>query len=322
MAEKCGDDEELMQAELDRLVKENITANYAILELCEQNGLKYEDVEDEIDDRLDIFISENFDGSSSDYTANRNAIGMSKRYDRYLTGLELLSEQLPAIYVSKDNVLTEEVDIIEYVKENFIRVHHLVIFNDEGDDPAANLAKITEAKNLLDSGKSIKTLIGQGYSEDFGDLDASGYYITRGTMIEDYENAAFALKVGEHSNVISTYSENNYGKIVSCYYVIQRFAMDDKYINENYISLKNDYYNSIINSDLEEINKSLEFIPNDKYESLDLTNLSKTQNPTLIVILSCIAVIITAAVITLVIIKQKYKKTNISYKNKLHGRKA
>ena len=322
VAEKCGNDKALMQQELDRLVKENITANYAILELCEQNGLEYKDIEDQIDNRLDNFIAENFNGSTSEYNQSRKEFGMSKRYDKYLVGLDLLSEQLLAKYVSKDNVLTTEADIINYIKKNFIHVNHLVIFNDDGEDPEKNLEKITEAKALLDSGVRINTLIGRGYSEDFGDPDASGYYITQGTMMEDYENAAFALKIGEHSDVISTYSENNYGQMVSCYYIIQRLEIDEEYIDKNYISLKNDYYNSIINSDLDKINEDLEFVPNERYKKLDLTDLSAGQNVTLIVILSCVAVVIAGAVITMIIVKQKLKKTNVSYKNRLQGRKA
>lgn len=322
VAEKCNNDKALMQAELDRIVKENITANYAILELCEQNGLKYADIEDEIDDRLEMFIAENFNGSESDYNRSRKEIGMSERYDRYLLGLEILSEQLPSVYVKKDGVLTKEADIIQYIKKNFIHVNHLVIFNDEGDDPAQNLAKITQAKQLLDNGERINSLIGRGFSEDFSDPDASGYYITKGTMLKAYEDAAFSLDVGEHSDVISAYGENNYGEMVSCYYVIQRLDMSEEHIDSNFASLKNDYYNSLINSDLEKISETLEFIPNEKYNKLDLTDLSKSQNPAIAITISCAVTIIVAAVVILIIVKQKLKKKNVSYKNSSIRRKA
>ena len=327
VAEKYGNDKELMQAELDRLVKENITANYAILELCEQNGLKYKDIENEIDDRLELFISENFNGSRSDYNKSRNDIGISKRYHRYSLGLDILSEQLPAIYVKKDGVLTKESDIIDHIKKNFIRVNHLVIFNDEGEDVDKNFAKIKQAKDLLDSGVSMNTLIegedfGSGFSEDFRDLDASGYYITKGTMFKDYEDAAFGLKIGEHSDIISTYSENNYGEIVSCYCIIQRLEMNEDHIDANFISLKNDYYNSIINSDLDKISEDLEFVPNEKYKKLDLTDLPKSQNPAIAITISCAVTIIVAAVVILIIVKQKLKKKNVSYKNRSIRRKA
>jgi hypothetical protein len=97
--------------------------------------------------------------------------------------------------------------------------------------------------------------------------------------------------------------------------------MNEDHIDANFISLKNDYYNSIINSDLDKISEDLEFVPNEKYKKLDLTDLPKSQNLTLTIVLSVVGVIIAAAVITLIIVKQKLKKTNVSYKNSLPRRK-
>lgn len=322
VAEKCGNDKALMQTELDRLVKENITTNYAMLELCERNGLNYKSIEEEIDEELDLFILENFNGDKDEFKDNCEAFGISDRYVRYTLGLQLLYEQLPAIYVENSRVVTEEADVIKYIKKEFIRVNHLVIFNDEGDDPLANKAKIEEAKRLLESGEKINSLIGRGYSEDFGDPDASGYYITQGIMVEDYEKAAFALEVGQYSDIISTYSENNNGEYVSCYYIIQRLEMSDEYIDAYYNELKNDYYSSVIYKDLEQIEDTLEFVPNEKYKQLDLTDLEESQNIIFIIAISAIGVIAVAAIIVVLIVKGNLKKKNLSYKEKRHGRKA
>ena len=322
VAEKCGNDKALMQTELDRLVKENITTNYAMLELCERNGLSYKSIEEEIDEELDLFILENFNGDKDEFRDNCEAFGISERYVRYTLGLQLLYEQLPAIYVENSRVVTEEADVIKYIKKEFIRVNHLVIFNDEGDDPVANKAKIEEAKRLLESGEKINSLIGRGYSEDFGDPDASGYYITQGIMVEDYEKAAFALEVGQYSDIISTYSENNNGEYVSCYYIIQRLEMSDEYIDAYYNELKNDYYSSVIYKDLEQIEDTLEFVPNEKYKQLDLTDLEKSQNIIFIIAISAIGVVAVAAIIVVLIVKGNLKKKNLSYKEKRHGRKA
>ena len=322
VAEKCDNDQALMQTELDRLIKENITTNYAMLELCEQNGLEYKDIEDEIDDELDLFILESFNGDKDEFRDNCEAFGLSERYVRYTLGLQLLYEKLPAIYVEDGRVATEEADVIKYIKKEFIRVNHLVIFNDEGEDPAANKAKIEEAQSLLESGEKINSLIGRGYSEDFGDPDASGYYITKGTMVEDYESAAFALEVGQYSDIISTYSENNNGEYVSCYYIIQRLEMSDEYIEAYYNELKNDYYSSVIYKDLEEIENTLEFTPNEKYKQLDLTDLEESKNVILIIVISAIGVVAVAAIIVVLIVKGNLKKKNLSYKVKRNGRKV
>jgi hypothetical protein len=79
-------------------------------------------------------------------------------------------------------------------------------------------------------------------------------------MTSDYEDVAFKLKVGEHSDVISMYLENGFGEMVYCYCIIQRLEMNEDHIDANFISLKNDYYNSIINSDLDKI-KLLPAVP-------------------------------------------------------------
>ncbi|MBQ8850384.1 MAG: hypothetical protein IJ011_08655 [Clostridia bacterium] len=322
VAEKCNNDPVLMQTELDRLIKENIITNYAKLALCEKWGLKYEDISDEdIDNELEAYIQENFNGDSDEFEDNCKEFGLSERYVRYTLGLDLLCEQLPAKYAENGLVYSEETDIINYIKENFIRVNHLVLFNDNGDDVNANEQKIREAKTLLDSGENINSLIGRGYSEDFGDPDASGYYICKGTMTDEYEQAAFALEIGEYSDVISAYSENNNGEYVSCFYVIQRLEMSDEYIDEYYMSLKNDYYNSVINEDLQELRKTLKFEPNDRYNKLDLTDLPKTSNMTAVIIISAIVAVAVIAVVTVIVIKQIHKKKNISYKAKTDRRK-
>ena len=323
VAEKHGGDKTLMQKELDELIKENIITNYAMLELCERHGLKYEDIEDEISDELDLFILENFNGEKSDFKKNCKEFGLSERYVRYTLGLELLYKQLPAIYVNKKLVHTEEDDIIDYIKDNFIRVNHLVIFNDDGDDVEANRAKIEEAQRRLNNGEAtINKLIGSGFSEDFNDPDASGYYITKGTMVEDYENAAFELEIGQYSDIISTYSENNNGEYVSCFYIIERLPLNDEYIDTYYNSLKNDYYGSVIYTDLQEISAELTFTPNEKYAELDLTELPKAQNPTVIIVIAVVAAVAVAATITVLIVKHNLKKKNVSYKAKERRRKA
>lgn len=321
VAEKCNNDPALMQKELDKLVRENIVTNYAMLALCEEFGLNYGDIEAEVDGELELFILDNFNGDRTEYKDSCKAIGMSERYHRHLLALDLLCEKLPAKYVEKKLVLTEESDIIAYVKDNFVRTNHLVIFNDEGDDIKANENKITEAKNRLDRGEKINSLIGKGFSEDFSDPDASGYHFTKGTMVEDYENVAFSLEVGEYSDIVRTYSQNNSDEYVSCFYIIQRLEMSDEYIDKYYIDIKNDYYNSIIYNDMTELKESMKFIPNEKYNDLDLTDLPDTTDITTIVVISVLTTVAVVAVVTVIILKQIHKKKNISYNDKKHRRK-
>jgi len=318
---RVGENPALVRNELDQLVRENIINNYARLALCEEYGLKYSDIESEINTELDIYIDQNFNGSRSDFRKSCKEFGLSERYVKYVLGLDLLCEQLIPKYIEKGLIKSADTDIIQHIKDNFIRTNHLVIFNDDGDDVQANKAKLEKAKSLLDNGHKINDLVAE-YSEDFtSDPDASGYYIAKGTMIEEYENAAFSLDIGQYTDVIEMYSENNYGEYVSCFYIIQRLDLRDDYIDSHFTELKNDYYNSVINNDLQKKCASLSFVPNEQYNKLDLTDLPKSSDLTVVIVICAICVIAIATVITVIIVKTRLKKKNISYKIRSAGRK-
>ncbi len=318
---EAGDNTELECEKLDTWVKESIVNNYALLALCEQNGLKYEDIEDQLDNEfdsyLDDYIKKNFAGKKSYF---RNS-GISERYVRFECGLGLLSQKLLIKYIEDGKLLTNENEIKEYINKNFIRVNHLVQFNDENDTDEVNLAKMTEAKALLDGGESVHTLIGKGYSEDFYNISKNAYYITIGTMDATYETTAFDLKVGEHSNIIKSYGENSSGEYSPCYYIIERLPMEDEYIEKNFETLKDEYFNSILNKDIAELRANLEFVPNEKYNRIDLVKLQKPTDMTVIIIIAVILAVIVAILVTIIIIKSSHKKKNVSYKLKAGKRK-
>lgn len=320
--EEFGDNPAVVRDELDTLVRKEIISNYAFLELCADNGLHYEDIEADIDEAFEDYITSQFGGDENTFKKNCKAMGLSERYVKYKIGLELLYSRLIQVYLNSGKLLTKDSEIIDYIKVNFVHTNHLAIFNDEGDDIQKNLAKITEAEQKLASGDTIKTLIGKGYSEDFSDLDGSGYYIARNTMIPEYENAIFnGLKVGERSQIIKAHADNNLGEYVSCFYIIERFAIDEDYIVKKLDSLKNEYYQSIINGDIAAKANTLDFAPNSKYNSMDLYDLSPSADMTFAIV--AVALIAVSAIITVVviIIKMNLKKRNVSYKNKVVRRK-
>ncbi len=319
-----GEDKEALQTELDRLFRENVLTSYAILRLCENHGLTLEDKEwkDKIDTEVKEYVRDDFEDDQALFDEELKAMGISKRYLRFVLGTDLLYNQLLYVYPEKGLVPSDEAELTERIRKEFIHVYHIVIFDDEGDDPVKNLEKIEAAQALLKSGKKdMYDLIHEGYTEDFSDVSASGEYIARGTMDEAYEKAAFSLRDGEVSDVIKTTGVNNNGQVVPCYYVIQRFGYDEayeKYLNTHFSELANEYYGSVIATDLAEIEKTLSFEPNELYKSLDLTALAEpkaSNNAVWIIILSSIgAILLIGGVVAIVSIKNKHKKKNINYK--------
>ena len=317
-----GEDTDALRTELDRLFRENVLSSYAMLRLCEKHGLTLDEKEwkDEINAEVDALVYEYYNEDRKLMDADMEKLGLSERYLRYLLATDLLYSQLLYVYPEKGLVPTKESELLRRINDEFIHVYHLAIFDDEGDDPAANRAKINEAHHLLKSGeKSMYDLIKAGYSEDFSDVSASGEYIISGTMDEAYENAAFSLRIGQVSGVVEAMGENNDGQLVPCYYVIQRFEMDETYVKSHFTELVDEYYGSVIAADLAEIKKTLSFEPSELYGELDLANLPKfdTDNTVLvIVLLSLGCALAIAAVVAVILIKRKHARKNISYAGK------
>ncbi len=321
-----GTDRDALCMELDRLVKENITANYAILGLCESNGVTYKakDFKDAVDEELSQIIADRFGGDENAFRSGMEQVGLTDRYLRYTLTLDLMYSRLLTVYPQNGLVVSGDDELRSYIQNNFIRIYQIACFNDEGDDADANYAKMSEALALLQSGQmSMYDLIGSVYNEDMLEVSGDGYYLIRGTMEPAYEEAAFSLQIGEISGIVSSVGENNMGQVVPCYYIMQRFDLDADYIDTHLTQLQNEYYGSVISADLASYEETLSFVPNEFYASLDLTELLPPEEVSytwVIVLCSVIGgvLVIAAVTVTVILLKKKHGKKNLiaSQKNK------
>ena len=316
-----GDPEGLAKA-LDELAREDLIANAAILLLCEERGLEYKekDLKDAVDAEIESILSSDFGGDEEAYLASLEEYGLTERYLRYTLGLDTLYDRLMTVYPQEGLVATGDKEIKAYIMENFIHVYHIALFNDSmtEEEDAANFKKLTEARKKLTAGtvtmydlihgskgEGADKITLAGYNEDISDM-GSGHYLTRGTWDKAYEDAAFSLAMDEISEVVKV---NESSRSVPAYYLIQRFAMDEDYVEKNLSTLQDEYYASVIYSDLQETRESLTFEPNDFYDSLDLTNLlaPKEGANTLVIVLCLVGgvVLVGGAVTAFVLVKKK-----------------
>ncbi len=227
-------------------VASSITADYAVLLLCEEAGISLGEpiIVERVDEKLQALVDEL--GSMNKYKKYLKENCLTDRLLRFSTEISLLQNEL--LYVYRDDIsLIENNDeeIYEIIKDEFIVVRHIFIPHSESDV----MSLVTEA--LLDTDRDFASLMAE-YNRD-PDITDKGMFILRGYMSDEYEAAAFDLRVGERSEVVS----DSKGL-----YIIERLKMNTSEIMFNFDYLKELYQTYTFYSIIDQKQETLEFVPN------------------------------------------------------------
>ena len=288
------------EEELRKMVMERITANYAVLSLCAQHGYKnaltdketIKQVDATIDallyehavqNKIQVSVSQGMNGElkykyekgglDKAYSHLRRELydyNLTERVMRLTLGVEYAFEVLINLLTAKENiVIYKDSDIEDFMfSDQFICTRHIFIQNDKGDDVEANRNLADEALEKYRKGEmSMDKLIGSVYNEDVTTA-YEGNYFTRGEMEIAYENAAFALKEGEVSEVI----EGEHG-----FYIIERRAKSNTYMLSNFETFATQITYAIVNSMVREHQAELSLALNEYGSSLVLYNIPATR---------------------------------------------
>jgi parvulin-like peptidyl-prolyl isomerase len=283
--------------ELREMVLERITANYAVLTLCEEYGYKnalsksdvVEYVNDEIDNMIYAFAAQNGikvelgesltgkltykyekGGRAKAYEIFKEALVLTylnERVMRLTLGTEFAFGELTDILTGKkEEIIYKEADIEAFMfSDNFICTRHILIQNDKGDDIAANRALAEEAYQKYLSGESMDKLMGSKYNEDVTMAPSVGYYFTHGEMDEAYEKAAFALEVGEVSGIVETDDG---------FFIIERREKSSTYMLGNFEILAQQITYALVNQKVTDRQDELSLEMNDFGKSLDFVKIA------------------------------------------------
>lgn len=285
--------------ELKGMVAERITANYAVLTLCDEHGytdaLSNKDavktVNAQIEELLcmyayhngiEVEIVEKGDGTLK-YKYEAGGVDKVYKYFRedlsyeYLTervmrltlGVEYSFERLITILTAeKDLVIYQDEDIEEFIfSDEFICTRHVFIQNDEGESIDENREKAEEVLDMYKTGTSMDSLIGGKYNDDVS-TPYNGAYFTRGEMDKAYEDAAFALKVGEISDIIET--EDGF-------YIIERCEKSTQYMLEHFETLADQITYALVNDMVRSRQSELSIELNEYGSSLILHKIPTTR---------------------------------------------
>lgn len=210
---------------------QQILDDYAYLKLVRENNLQF--TEDElplIEEQVDTVISNI--GSKDDYVTFLKDVGVSDSVYRDMLYNQLLIKKAKSFLCSDDGPYALTDEEIETAKtdysDQFVNVEYILFSSydlDTGDElDSASLedqrALAKKVRALAYSGTDFHKLIDK-YSSDKPDSgeDYNSYIKSDNSDIpEEFIKAAFALKEGEISSVVST----DYG-----FYVIKRLPFDD-----------------------------------------------------------------------------------------------
>lgn len=223
-------DDEDSAAQFDEFFGEAVKMCGIVINLAEEQGLYlteqefndnvlalYDEFVEQYGDDFETKFHDDFYATGSFMLLNETAYNLyNKLYQaRYAEGTEIYA-----------NISTE---INEELAGTCVRAKHVLIqfpTNEDGSDvtdeqKAATLAKAQEVKDKADAGEDFDALIAE-YNEDPGMTSyPDGYYFGEGTMMEAFEEAAFALGENEISDIVET----PYG-----YHVIKKLPVDEAFM--------------------------------------------------------------------------------------------
>ncbi|MCD7847343.1 MAG: peptidyl-prolyl cis-trans isomerase [Oscillospiraceae bacterium] len=229
----------------------------------------YAEIEEIMQEEVDSFDSED------EFNYALEASGIT--YDlleRVITQSVLCEKVYQVLYGDQGAILlgTED-EIKEDLQNDYVRVYHVLITNDHfADDEeyadatdeelqAAALAYAEEILAAIQASDDIEAAVYE-YAQDADDSgmvdNEAGYMFTYGDMVEDFENASFALEVGELSGIV----ESVYG-----YHIIYRLEQDE-YIEENWDDLLSDYISIEFNNYVDEVLENCTMTYNEYHDIL------------------------------------------------------
>ncbi len=284
LADKYGDHiwddpdtAEQYREELETLVKNNLNQNYVVLSAAKQLGIKTsgDTIDNYVDQQVELLTKEC--GGEKAYKKFLSEQHMTEHYLRFTFSTEYIKSAIH--YTLLDNDIYEyryednASDFMQYVLEsgNYVRTLHVYIANEEGEDPAANLAQAQKVSDALQAAETVEErrellgeYIGSTLNDDYTIVTGDGYYFTRGEMTEEYEKASFALDIGETSAPIVCGGGT---------FVIMRLAPEAEYVENNVKELMNAYYGVCLGEYMEQFRPSCDVFYTEYGQTLDLLDL-------------------------------------------------
>ena len=266
-----GESGTALMEELNADVEETIVTLYATLAMCEEYGIHADDAY--ITDSLEITMDAVYEEYEYDYKTYADAIAQYNMNDsvyRFVMRNELLSAELLNALIEAGKIPNDDAAIrAVFDSDEFIRVKQLLSSNENGVSDEECLARAEDLLGQLRNGADFDELVQKKGQDLFMFNNNDGYYFARGYLDTAFEDAAFALEIGEISDIV---------KISAGYSIIKRCEKDPTYIEKHFDDLREDYIGGLYNLAVESFAETLTVTPTDELKNYSIFNLTDTED--------------------------------------------
>ncbi len=239
-----SDERDTAFAELEENIKSTLVSLYTVCSLGRDYGTEWND--DSILAAVRIAKNELLDeyDSEEEFSAALDEVGMTDGAFEFIKANSLLIDELYTAVAYSDERNTDEEYLRElFMSDSFIRVKQILVGGENAGTDEQNLEIAEGIMKKLKAGADFDKLCREYNNDLYMFNNDAGYYITRGTRDSAFEDAAFSLELGEVSDIVKT---------ASGYSIIKRCEKDKSYIEENFVSLTDEYFETLYTAAYEE----------------------------------------------------------------------
>lgn len=253
--------------ELKEYVRARLATVYTICSLGADYGLSWDDqsILAAVEIKKAQLLDEEYDGNEDAFNEDLEAQALTdSAYEFFAANEELIDEVYLKIAYSDEKNSDEKYLRELFLSDSFIRVKQILVGGENGGTDEQNLATAQNIMDKLNAGADFDALCKEYNNDLFMFNNDVGYYMTKGTYELAFEDAAFALEIGEVSDIVKT-SQG--------YSIIKRYEKDEDYITENFASLTDEYFEALYTTAFEaRYEKILSELP-DLPQDIDLIEL-------------------------------------------------
>lgn len=253
--------------------EEAIQRNYALNSWSKEQGVEMTEDDQSVVDQY-ISLQETQMGGETAFTEALKSIYSTPDLFRAMMEDSYLQDKTINEWFLK-NYADQVVEEMQTADPGYVRVKHILVqFEDstEGADHSTEKAEAQEALNKALAGEDFDSLIEQ-YNDDPGMItNPDGYIFTTGEMVQEFEDAAFALA----ENTINTeLVETSYG-----YHIIQRLPINYDVVRESAMNYASEELiseaNEKLSSELDAAVEKVEVKQGPQYKNLTVNIFDST----------------------------------------------